>query len=415
MTKTNPLDNARKQLRETQKVLGYNEAVFDFLMTSRRELAVSIPFERDNGTQEVLQGFRVQHNMSRGPGKGGVRYAKDVDFDEVRALAMWMTWKSALLNIPYGGAKGGIALDPTIYSKGELERITRRYTTAIAPIIGPERDIPAPDMGTDAQTMAWMMDTYSQLKGYTVLGVCTGKPVSLGGSLGREESTSLGVAITALEALKTRKISPTNATAVVQGFGKVGADAARFLAEAGVKVLAVSDVYGAVYSGSGLDIPALKAHVADTGKVSGFKGGSSIDAEEMLTLDVDLLVPAAVENALTGENADGIEAKIIVEGANGPTTTDADKIFNEKNKTVVPDILANSGGVLVSYYEWIQSNQSHWWSLKQIQDQQRERMMQAWGEVISYADKNDVSYRTAATVIAVDRIVTAHELRGLYP
>lgn len=415
MTKTNPLDNARKQLRETQKVLGYNEAVFDFLMTSRRELAVSIPFERDDGTQEVLQGFRVQHNMSRGPGKGGVRYAKDVDFDEVRALAMWMTWKSALLNIPYGGAKGGVALDPTEYSKGELERITRRYTTAIAPIIGPERDIPAPDMGTDAQTMAWMMDTYSQLKGYTVLGVCTGKPVSLGGSLGREESTSLGVAITALEALKTRKINPSNATAVVQGFGKVGADAARFLAEAGVKVLAVSDVYGAVYNKTGLDIHALKAHVGETGKVPGFKDASTIDPQEMLTLDVDLLIPAAVENALTGDNADGIEAKIIVEGANGPTTTEADEIFNAKNKTVVPDILANSGGVLVSYYEWIQSNQSHWWSLQQIQDQQRERMMGAWNEVITYAQDNDVSYRTAATVIAVERIVTAHQLRGLYP
>ncbi|MDO5746736.1 MAG: Glu/Leu/Phe/Val dehydrogenase [Actinomycetaceae bacterium] len=415
MSEANPLDNARKQLKEAQRILGFNDATFDNLMTSRRELAVTIPLQRDDGTEEVLRGFRVQHNFTRGPGKGGVRYAPNVNFDEVRALAMWMTWKCALLDLPYGGAKGGVTVDPTKYSKTELERITRRYTTEISPIIGPEKDIPAPDMGTDSQTMAWMMDTYSLIKGYTVLGVCTGKPVDVGGSLGREESTSLGVAITGLEALKARKIDPTQATGVVQGFGKVGADAARFFHEAGVTIVAVSDVYGAIYHKNGINIPELKKYVAGTGKVVGFPGASPIDPEEMLTLDVDVLVPAAVENVLTGDNAEDIAAPIIVEGANGPTTAAADEVFNRKNKMVVPDILANSGGVLVSYYEWVQSNQAHWWSLQQIHEQQRERMMRAWNDVIKYAQDKDVAYRTAATVLAVERVVNAHRLRGLYP
>lgn len=415
MAKANAYDNARKQLKKVQEILGFSDAVFDNLMTPRRELAVSIPIRRDDGTQEVLHGYRVQHNFTRGPGKGGVRFAPNVDFDEVRALAMWMTWKSALLRLPYGGAKGGVTVDPTKYSQAELERITRRYTAEISPIIGPEKDIPAPDMGTNGQTMAWMMDTYSQLKGYTVLGVCTGKPVELGGSLGREEATSLGVVITGIEAMKTLNIEPTKATCVVQGFGKVGGDAARFFHEEGVKVVAVSDIYGAIYNEDGLDIHALKDHVAATGKVVDFPGSTPIDPDEMLTLDVDVLCPAAVENVLTEANARDIKAPLIVEGANGPTTAEADAIFNEMGKTIVPDILANSGGVLVSYYEWVQSNQAHWWSKEQIQDMQRERMMDAWNEVHAYAQEKNVPYRIAATCLAVDRVVSAHNLRGLYP
>lgn len=415
MAKPNALENARQQLREVQEILGFDEATFEQLMTPRRELAVSIPFLRDDGSQELLKGYRVQHNITRGPGKGGIRYAPEVDLDEVRALAMWMTWKSSLLGLPYGGAKGGVAIDPTKYSKRELARITRRYTTAISPIIGPHTDIPAPDVGTDSQTMAWMMDTYSQMEGYTVMGLCTGKPIELGGSRGREEATSLGVVITGVEAMKTLDIDPKGATVVVQGFGKVGSDAARIFQEEGCRVVGISDIFGAVYNENGIDVPALKDYVAQNGSVVGFSGAQPMDPDTMLTLDVDVLCPAAVENVLTADNADDIQAPLIVEGANGPTTAQADAIFKEKGKTIVPDILANSGGVLVSYYEWIQSNQGQWWSKEKIQTMQRERMMQAWNEVHDFAVERDISYRAAATCIAVQRVITSHQLRGLYP
>lgn len=415
MTTGNPLVDAHKQLRNAQKILGFSEAEFQRLATPRREMTVSIPVRRDNGEEEVLMGHRVQHSLSRGPAKGGVRFAPNVDLDEVRALAMWMTWKCALLGLPYGGAKGGVALDPRQYSPAELERITRRYTSEIIPIIGPEKDIPAPDVGTDENTMAWMMDTYSQSKGYTVLGVCTGKPVDLGGSLGRAAATSKGVEITALATMKKYGIDPEGATAVVQGFGKVGRGAARFLHDDGVKIVAVSDMYGGLYNAGGIDIPALEAYVDETGKVVGFPGAEPLDSEEVLLQEVDVIVPAAIEGVLRADNADKVKAKIVVEGANGPTSPEADEILESKGIIAVPDILANAGGVLVSYYEWVQSNQSNWWTLEEVERRETQQMLRAWNEVDAYAEAKGLSMRTAATVLAVERVAEAHRLRGLYP
>ncbi len=411
----NPLADAHTQLREAVTILGYDDGLFDMLATPRREVTVSIPLRRDNGEIELLTGHRVQHNFSRGPAKGGLRYSPDVDLDEVRALAMWMTWKCALLDVPYGGAKGGVRIDPRHYSKAELERVTRRYTSEISPLIGPERDIPAPDIGTDEDTMAWLMDTYSVQKGHTVLGVTTGKPLSLGGSLGRATATSRGVVHVALAALRSRGIEPAGASAAVQGFGKVGRYAARFLAEAGVRVLAASDQYGAVHSASGLDVPALEAHVDETGSVVGFPGAAPLPAEQVLTLDVDLLVPAAVEGVITAANAGQVRARVIVEGANGPTTPEADRILREADRLVVPDILANAGGVVVSYFEWVQANQAFWWSAEEVEARLAERMTVAWEHVNEHAGRLGLPLRTAATCLAVERVAQAHQRRGLYP
>ncbi|MBB4736155.1 glutamate dehydrogenase (NAD(P)+) [Micrococcus cohnii] len=409
------LDNAKAQLAEAVKTLGYDEGLHDLLASPRREMAVSIPLRRDSGEVEVLHGYRVQHNFSRGPAKGGLRFSPNVDLDEVRALAVWMTWKCALVDVPYGGAKGGITIDPREYSQGELERVTRRYTTEILPIIGPDKDIPAPDVGTDENTMAWMMDTFSVAQGHTVPGVVTGKPISLGGSLGRAEATSRGVTHIALAALAYKGIDPANATAVVQGFGKVGAGVVQFLAEAGVTVVAVADQYGAVRNDEGLDYDALAAHVAETGKVVGFAGAEPIDAGQMLTLDVDLLVPAAVEGVLTAENAADVKASIVVEGANGPTTEEADRILNDAHVLVVPDILANAGGVIVSYFEWVQANQAYRWTRKEVDDRLEQRMRAAWEDVVATSEQHGLTLRAAATVTAVERVAEAHQIRGLYP
>ncbi|MDQ6526463.1 Glu/Leu/Phe/Val dehydrogenase [Nocardioides sp. LHD-245] len=412
---TGPLNDARTQLREATTLLGYDEGLYSMLATPRREVTVSIPLRRDDGSTELLVGHRVQHNFSRGPAKGGLRYSPDVDLDEVRALAMWMTWKCALLDVPYGGAKGGVRIDPRHYSQAELERVTRRYTSEISPLIGPERDIPAPDIGTDEKTMAWIMDTYSVQQGHTVLGVTTGKPISLGGSRGRATATSRGVVHVALAALRSRGIDPAGATASVQGFGKVGRYAARFLAEAGTRVLAVSDQYGAVFASGGLDVPALEKHVDATGSVVGFADGDEVPAEAVLEADVDLLVPAAVEGVLRADNASRVRARIIVEGANGPTTPEADRILQEAGRLVVPDILANAGGVIVSYFEWVQANQAYWWSENEVEDRLAERMLAAWGSVNEAAARLGIPLRTAATVLAVERVAQAHQLRGLYP
>ncbi|WGX94580.1 Glu/Leu/Phe/Val dehydrogenase [Nocardioides sp. L-11A] len=410
-----PLADARTQLREATTLLGYDEGLFEMLATPRREVTVSIPLRRDDGRTELLVGHRVQHNFSRGPAKGGLRYSPDVTLDEVRALAMWMTWKCALLDVPYGGAKGGVTIDPRDYSPAELERVTRRYTSEISPLIGPERDIPAPDIGTDEKTMAWLMDTYSVQQGHTVLGVTTGKPISLGGSRGRATATSRGVVHVAIAALLSRGIDPADATASVQGFGKVGRYAARFLAEAGTRVLAVSDQYGAVFCAAGLDLPALEAHVDATGSVVGFAGGDEVPAETVLEAEVDLLVPAAVEGVLRADNAGRVRARVIVEGANGPTTPEADRILQEAGRLVVPDILANAGGVIVSYFEWVQANQAYWWSEGEVEDRLAERMLAAWDSVNEAAARLDIPLRTAATVLAVERVAQAHQLRGLYP
>ncbi|MFF0943406.1 Glu/Leu/Phe/Val dehydrogenase [Kocuria sp. CPCC 205300] len=412
---TGPLADAQAQLTAAVAALGYETGLHQLLSRPRREMTVSIPLRRDDGSVEVLTGHRVQHNFSRGPAKGGLRYSPAVDLDEVRALAMWMTWKCALLDVPYGGAKGGITIDPRNYSRGELQRVTRRYTSEILPIIGPDKDIPAPDIGTDEQTMAWMMDTYSVSVGYTVPGVVTGKPVSLGGSLGRSSATSQGVVHIALAALAHRGIAPTGATAAVQGFGKVGAGAAQFLAEAGVEVVAVSDQYGAVHRTGGLDVTALQQHVAATGSVVGFGGADPFPADRLLGLDVHLLVPAAVEGVLHAGNAAEVTAEVVVEGANGPTTGAADEILAANGVLVVPDILANAGGVIVSYFEWVQSNQAYWWSAAEVDARLETRMLAAWEKVLAVAAERGLSLREAATVTAVQRVADAHLTRGLYP
>ena len=412
---SSPLDNALAQLSAAVKTLGYDEGLHQMLAAPRREMAVSIPLRRDDGSTEVLRGYRVQHNFSRGPAKGGVRFSQDVDLDEVRALAMWMTWKCALLDVPYGGAKGGVTIDPRQYSKAELERVTRRYTSEIQPIIGPEVDIPAPDVGTDEQTMAWMMDTYSVNVGHTTLGVVTGKPVSLGGSLGRASATSAGVVHVALAALEHLGIEPSQATAAVQGFGKGGAGTVELLEAAGVKVVAVSDQYGAVRDDEGLHYDALQKQLWDTGSVKDTPGTEPMDADELLEMDVDLVVPAAVQSVLTEENAPRVRARLVVEGANGPTTGEADRILEEKGVLVVPDILANAGGVIVSYFEWVQANQAYWWSREEVDERLKRRMVAAWKAVLATSESRRVSLREAATLTAVQRVAEAHRTRGLYP
>lgn len=409
------LDDARRQLTDAVTALGYDDGMHRVLATPRRELTVAVPLRRDNGAVEVYLGHRVQHSLTRGPAKGGVRYSPEVNLDEVRALAMWMTWKCALLDVPYGGAKGGVAVDPRALSAAELERLTRRYTSEILPLIGPERDIPAPDIGTDERVMAWMMDTYSVATGYTVPGVVTGKPLSLGGARGRSAATSRGVVQVALEALAHRGIAGPSRTAAVQGFGKVGRDAARLLAEAGILVVAVSDQFGGLYRANGLNLVELGAFVDRTGSVAGFPGGEAIEGAALLELDVDLLVPAAVESVITGKNAHRILARVIVEGANGPTTTEADGILASRGVLVVPDILANAGGVVVSYFEWVQARQAFWWSESDVEKRLAERMMLAWNDVVGLATRDGVTLRSAAMRLSVSRVADAHRLRGLYP
>lgn len=411
-----PLGDARSQLRDAVDMLGFDESVYDMLAVPRREMTVSIPLRRDDGRIEVLTGHRVQHNLSRGPAKGGLRFSPEVDLDEVRALAMWMTWKCALLDVPHGGAKGGIRIDPRRYSQAELERVTRRYTSELSPILGPEMDIPAPDVGTDERTMSWLMDTYSVARGHTVLGVVTGKPLALGGSLGRATATSRGVVHVALVALSETGIDPASGSCAVQGFGKVGRGAARFLYDAGLKVAAVSDQYGAIRSDAGLNVPALEEHVDQTGSVVGFAGGSAMaDKADLLELDVDLLVPAAIESVIDEENASKVRARVIVEGANGPTTAAADQLLASQGVIVVPDILANAGGVVVSYFEWVQANQAYWWSADEVEMRLKERMHGAWARVRAHSVEHGVTFRAAATALAVKTVAEAHKARGLYP
>ncbi|HEY5554803.1 MAG TPA: Glu/Leu/Phe/Val dehydrogenase [Cellulomonas sp.] len=410
-----PLSTARAQLAKAVDVLGYTSGLHAMLATPRREITVSIPLRRDDGTTELFTGYRVQHNISRGPGKGGLRYAASVDPDEVRALAMLMTWKCAVVELPYGGAKGGVTIDPRRYSKAELERVTRRYTSEIMPMIGPERDIMAPDIGTDEQTMAWVMDTFSVNRGYTIPAVATGKPLAVGGSLGRATATSRGVVHTARAALADAGVALSEVRVAVQGFGKVGSHAARFFAEAGSTVVAVSDQYGGIRASDGLDIPAVLAHVAATGSVVGFAGADAIDNAALLALDVDVLVPAAVEGVLNAETAGSVKAAWVVEAANGPTTTRADAIFAERGIVVVPDILANAGGVVVSYFEWVQANQAYWWTEREISERLEHRMLEAYAAVAEAARTEGLTLRDAAMMIGVRRVAEAHQIRGLYP
>ncbi|WP_084962615.1 Glu/Leu/Phe/Val family dehydrogenase [Thermoactinospora rubra] len=406
------LDSALHQLAQAAEHLGLDEGMHAMLATPRRSLTVSVPVRREDGRMDVVQGYRVQHNITRGPAKGGIRFHPATDIHEVTALAMWMTWKCALVGIPYGGAKGGVAVDPATLTTRELERLTRRYVNEILPLIGPEKDIPAPDVGTDEQTMAWIMDTYSVNAGYSVPGVVTGKPTTLGGSLGRAGATSRGVQIVALAALGR---SPEGTTVAVQGFGKVGSLAAQFLADAGCKVVAVSDATGAVYRAAGLDVAGLRAWTAESGGVRGYRHADALSHEELLELDVDVLVPAALEGVITAGNAARIRARLIVEGANGPTTPEADEILAAQGATVVPDILANAGGVIVSYLEWVQNTQAYSWSAGEVELKLRDLMESAYGEVRTLAAERGLTLRQAAHVIGVGRVAEAHRMRGLYP
>ena len=406
------LDTAREQLQRAVDLLGLSENDWQTLSTPRRILEVAVPLRRDNGDVEMYKGFRVQYSTTRGPSKGGVRFHPSIDMDETVALAMLMTWKCALTNLPYGGAKGGIAVDPKDLSERENERLTRRYTSEILPIIGPERDIPAPDVGTDERNMAWMMDTYSVNAGYSVPGVVTGKPIVLGGSLGRTSATGDGVVISTVEALKARGINPAGATVAVQGFGKVGYWTAIGLENLGLKVVAVSDVHGAVTGFS--SVADLWKYFTDHGNLN-MPGTDAMTQEELLHLEVDVLIPAALSDAITEKTAVGIKAKIVVEGANAPTTPAGDRILIDKGILTVPDILANSGGVIVSYFEWVQDKQNYFWTAEEVKSNLNEIMMRSFKEVENTATTKKVSWREAAHMIGVGRVAEAHKLRGLYP
>ncbi|MGB6500665.1 MAG: Glu/Leu/Phe/Val dehydrogenase [Thermoplasmata archaeon] len=412
----NPFETAKKQVDIVADLIGLNGGIREVLKHPKRELTVNFPVRMDNGEYRVFTGHRVQYNMARGPTKGGIRYHPQVTLDEVRALAAWMTWKCAVVNIPYGGAKGGIVCDPKSMSKKELEGLTRRYASEISLIIGPEMDIPAPDVYTDAQTMAWIMDTYSMQKGYSVPGVVTGKPISLGGSEGRGEATGRGCAYVIREAAKDVGLKVKGATVAVQGFGNAGSIAASLLHdEQGAVIVAASDSRGGVYKADGFNPHALEEHKHKTGSVVGFPGTKSISNEELLETKVDVLIPAALENQITAKNADKIQAKIVAEAANGPTLPEADTILFEKKITVLPDILANAGGVTVSYFEWAQDIQGYFWALEEVRQRLERVMVKSYADVHKVAVERKVHNRTAAYVLAIQRVVDAIQTRGIYP
>jgi len=412
MTTESAFETARAQLRKAVDQLGLSENDWQTLSTPRRILEVAVPLRRDNDKVEMYKGFRVQYSTTRGPSKGGVRFHPDIDLEETIALAMLMTWKCALTNLPFGGAKGGIAIDAQTLSERENERLTRRYTSEILPIIGPERDIPAPDIGTDEKNMAWMMDTYSVNAGFSVPGVVTGKPIVLGGSIGRNSATGDGVAISTREALRMRGIDPIGATVAIQGFGKVGYWAAVALEGMGMKVVAVSDVNGAVIGFK--NVAELWSHFLSHKNLDA-PGTDRISNAELLHLDVDVLIPAALADAITAQTASGIKAKIVVEGANAPTTPEGDAILNENGVLVVPDILANSGGVIVSYFEWVQDKQNYPWNADEVKTNLNSILMKAFHEVEQMATSRKVTWREAAHMLGVARVAEAHKLRGLYP
>lgn len=407
--------NALAQFEKAVAHLDIKRGVADTLRYPKRELSVSFPVLMDNYDIKIFRGYRVHHSVVRGPTKGGIRYSSDVTLDEVRALAMWMTWKCALMNLPYGGAKGGVIVDPKALSSRELERLTRRYATEISVLMGPESDIPAPDMGTNPQIMAWIMDTYSMHRGFSVPAVVTGKPVEIGGSLGRTEATGRGVVVTMMEALKMEGIDPANVSVAVQGFGNVGSVAARLASEMGLKVLAVSSSKGGVFHGEGLDTAALIKHAEEAGSPLDFPGAENITNEELLTLPCDVLIAAATESQVTSKNADAIKARIIAEGANGPVTPEADEILNSRGIFVIPDILCNAGGVTVSYLEWVQDLQSFFWPVEEINLKLENLMLRAFRSVMDCARAHRVPNRVAAQILAIQRIADAIMIRGIYP
>ncbi|WP_233803338.1 Glu/Leu/Phe/Val family dehydrogenase [Paraburkholderia sp. HP33-1] len=410
-----PWGNYLRQVDRVAPYLGSLSRWLETLKRPKRILIVDVPIELDNGTVAHFEGYRVQHNVSRGPGKGGVRYHQDVTLSEVMALSAWMSVKNAAVNVPYGGAKGGIRVDPRTLSRGELERVTRRYTSEIGIIIGPNTDIPAPDVNTNEQIMAWMMDTYSMNQGQTATGVVTGKPITLGGSLGRREATGRGVFVVGCEAARRIGFDIEGARIAVQGFGNVGGIAARLFQEAGARVVAVQDHTGSVYKSDGIDAVALLEYVAKTGGVGGFAEADAISSDEFWTVESDILIPAALENQITEKNAGKIRTKIIVEGANGPTTTAADDILHDRGILVIPDVVANAGGVTVSYFEWVQDFSSFFWTEDEINERLERVMREAFAAVWQVSSEQKVSVRTAAFIVACKRILQAREMRGLYP
>ncbi|GAA0277278.1 Glu/Leu/Phe/Val dehydrogenase [Faecalicatena contorta] len=417
--KYNPYENMLSVVSNAAEILGYTPSDYEAVKYPERELKVAVPVRMDDGSVKVFEGFRVQHSTSRGPAKGGIRYHQNVDLDEVKALAAWMTFKCAVVNIPYGGGKGGIICDPTKLSESELRSLTRRFTAMIAPIIGPDQDIPAPDVGTNANVMGWIMDTYSMLKGHCVPGVVTGKPIELGGALGRNEATGRGVMITTLNILKALGMNPENTKAAIQGMGNVGSVSAKLLSEKGLKIVAVSDVSCALYNPDGLDIPSILEYLSQKrgNLLEGYHNGNTIHLTnaELLELNVDVLIPAALENQINTSNADKIQARVIVEAANGPTTIDADEILDKKGIAVVPDILSNAGGVVVSYFEWVQNIQSISWSEEHVNEQLKQIMDQAFQSVWDIAREKKVSLRTGAYLISVKRVIDAKNMRGIWP
>ena len=406
---------ALEQFNIAADVLGLEETMRRILSHCQRELIVSLPVEMDDGRVEVFTGYRVQHNTGPGPSKGGIRYHPQVSLPEVKALAMWMTWKCAVAGLPYGGAKGGVTVDPKALSQNELKRLTRRYTTEISFMIGPDKDIPAPDVNTTPQVMAWIMDTYSTNLGYTVPGVVTGKPILLGGSEGRNEATGRGCVFAIEEAARVRNIDLANASVVIQGFGNVGSVAARLISELGTKVVAIGDVKGGIYNPNGLDVSAVAKHCAETGTVVGFKEAEPVTNAELLVLPCDILIPAALENQLTIENASRVQASMICEAANGPTSPEADRIFEERGIYVLPDIYANAGGVTVSYFEWAQAQQAFPWTEQQVNERLKQFMARSFAAVHETSLKYGVSMRTAALVRAISRVAEFTRVRGIYP
>jgi glutamate dehydrogenase (NAD(P)+) len=410
----NPFEEMASRFDQAARLLKLDPGLCKVLREPIKEVKVAIPVIMDDGRIELFIGYRVHHNIARGPAKGGIRFDPHVSLDEVRALASWMTWKCAVMNIPFGGGKGGVICDPLKLSRGELERITRRYTAELMDVFGPEKDVPAPDVGTDSQTMAWIMDTYSMHMRHTVTSVVTGKPITIGGSRGRVEATGRGVMIAGREAGKAHGVPLRDARIAIQGFGNVGSISAKMFYLEGAKVIAVSDVNGAIQNKAGLDVPGLLEYMAKKKTVVGFPGSIPLDAEDLLTIDCDILVPAALENQITGENANDIRAKIILEGANGPTTHDADEILQKKGVVVIPDILANGGGVTVSYFEWVQDRMGFFWREQEVNERLEEMMVQSFGDVRDMAAAHKVSYRIAAYMVAIQRVAHDMRVRGLY-
>jgi Glutamate dehydrogenase/leucine dehydrogenase len=410
----NPFEAMSERFDRAARLLGLDEDLYAVMRVPSRELKVYVPVRMDTGHIRVFEGYRVQHNFARGPAKGGIRYAPDVSLDEVKALSAWMTWKCAVVNVPFGGAKGGIICDPHQMSLGELERLTRRYTAELIDFIGPEKDVPAPDMNTNEQTMAWVMDTYSMHARHTVTSVVTGKPVALGGSLGRREATGRGVMITVNEAIKRYKLTPEKTTVVVQGSGNVGGIGAELMHAAGYKVIAISDVGGAIYNKKGLDIPEILKYWQDNRSFEGFSKADQLSNKELLEIDCDVLAPCATENQITSENAGRLKCKILAEGANGPTTPKADKILHDKGVFVIPDILCNAGGVTVSYFEWVQDRMGYFWSEAEVNARLEDKMVASFSELVHYSEKHAVDSRTAAYMMAIDRVAYDTRMRGIY-